>query len=308
MPLRITIKQKVAFVVLAIVFANLFLTLHAFIPEWQAGAILIFTIMISTYLFVKYFSIKKSEETTEVLLLTEPSIDDGFQKVSANVHLAKEQTSQTNIHENEETAIPIVEAEFQDDSTYDATKAGEQLVNAEEVVVEEELKISENEPAATAEESDDIETEKAPEEVDPEPEQVEVEEEIDHEPKEADPEPDQVEVEEEVVPTPEEDVTEQTVAPKRLNRDLMDTLVQQLLWYKKQLSVDQYEQLIVDHAKEQLHDNDYYLFASMLRDHYIKTEQWDKLKSLLDRLKQRYNHKIIILEEITFFEGNFYRS
>lgn len=94
-------------------------------------------------------------------------------------------------------------------------------------------------------------------------------------------------------------------ARKQLNRDLMDTLVEQLIWYKQHIRPNEYEQLIVDHAKEDLHDNDYYLFASMLRDHYIETEQFDKLKSLLLKLKQRYNRKEIILEEITFFEKKF---
>lgn len=259
MPLKISIKQKAAYVVLAIIFSHLFLTLHSYIPDWQAGVILIFTILISTYLFVKYFSNKKSEETTEVLLLTEPSIDgEDFQETFTKVHLAKENTIQSNIHENEKVALPIIEAEIQAEPTDGATKAVEQLVGAEKDIVEEEVtSISEND----------------------DPEQVE-----------------------------DEVGSEPVAVSKRLNRDLMETLVQQLHWYKKKLSVEQYEQLIVNHAKEQLHDNDYYLFASMLRDHYIKTEQLDKLKSLLNRLKQRYHNKIIILKEITFFEEKFFQS
>lgn len=218
MPLKISIKQKAIFVVLAILFSHLFIILLSFIPEWQAGAILIFTIMITTYLFVKYFSSKRSKKTTEVYLLTEPIIDgENFQEGSTNVSLVKDNPSQVNIHEIEEVVS--------------------------------------------------------------EPEQVEV------------------------IPKPG-----LASAPKRLNRDLMDTLVQQLHWYKKQLSIDQYEQLIVDHAKEQLHDYDYYLFTSILRDHFIKTKPWDKLKGLLSRLKQRYHSKVIILEEISFFEEKFFQS
>ncbi|OIJ10288.1 hypothetical protein BKP35_14415 [Anaerobacillus arseniciselenatis] len=96
--------------------------------------------------------------------------------------------------------------------------------------------------------------------------------------------------------------------PKPLNRDLMDTLVGQLLWYKEQIHPQDFEQLVLEHAKDGLHDNDYYLFASILRDHYIETEQFDKLKTLLNRLKQRYNNKMVIKEEITFFEKKFFQS
>ena len=95
---------------------------------------------------------------------------------------------------------------------------------------------------------------------------------------------------------------------KQLNRDLMDTLVGQLLWYKEQIHPQDFEHLVLDHAKEDLHDNDYYLFASILRDHYIETEQFDKLKKLLNKLKQRYNNKMVIKEEITFFENKFFQS
>lgn len=99
-----------------------------------------------------------------------------------------------------------------------------------------------------------------------------------------------------------------TTLQKRINRVLLESLVDQLNWYKEQLSAEQYEGLVKQHLHVDLNDLDYYTFASLLRDYYIETRQHDKLSALLYELQERYEHKPIIKQEISFFLEKFFEK
>ncbi|RXI98419.1 hypothetical protein DS745_19025 [Anaerobacillus alkaliphilus] len=93
---------------------------------------------------------------------------------------------------------------------------------------------------------------------------------------------------------------------KQLNRKLQETLLDQLAWYKTRVPATEYESLIQEHLHEDLNDLDYYTFASLLRDYYIESKQYQKLALLLMGLNERFSDKPIIQAEILFFLEKFY--
>ncbi len=97
-----------------------------------------------------------------------------------------------------------------------------------------------------------------------------------------------------------------TATKPRLNRQIRNIFIEQLQVIKRFESSETYETNLLAYVNEDLDDQDYYIFASLLRDHYIETGQFSKLKDLITTLKFRFSKQAIIMEEISFFEKNFF--
>ncbi len=91
-----------------------------------------------------------------------------------------------------------------------------------------------------------------------------------------------------------------------VNRLLLEAMLDQLAWSKTKLSSQDYEILVLDHLHEGLNDLDYYTFASLLRDYYIESREYQKLLALLFNLNKRFEDKPVIQAEISFFLEKFY--
>ncbi|MCD8502715.1 MAG: hypothetical protein LRY71_14920 [Bacillaceae bacterium] len=66
------------------------------------------------------------------------------------------------------------------------------------------------------------------------------------------------------------------------------------------------EQLLFDYRPDQLHDTDYYLFSTILRDFYIETDQCEKLQDLIVDLMRRFENNPIVLAEIIYTQNQLF--
>ncbi|MDR4889110.1 hypothetical protein RGU12_16485 [Fredinandcohnia sp. QZ13] len=98
----------------------------------------------------------------------------------------------------------------------------------------------------------------------------------------------------------ETDILEERDNPNDLRQQLFTTMISQIKLSRNKLTTTQYEKLIVGHLHPKLSDHDYYTFVSLLIDHYIKTEQYDELFTLISQNKSRFKKYPVILQEINF--------
>lgn len=97
-----------------------------------------------------------------------------------------------------------------------------------------------------------------------------------------------------------------SVRRKRLDKRLVNTFVTQLNLYKQQMSGEEYEMLLLEYRPNHLHDQDYYLFSTILRDFYIETDQCKKLQDLIVGLMNRFENNPIVLAEIIFTQNQLF--
>ncbi|RFB17683.1 hypothetical protein DZB84_07470 [Bacillus sp. HNG] len=98
----------------------------------------------------------------------------------------------------------------------------------------------------------------------------------------------------------ETDIQEERDNQNDLRQQLFTTMISQIKLSRNKLTTSQYEKLIVGHLHPKLSDHDYYTFVSLLIDHYIKTEQYDGLFTLISQNKSRFEKYPVILQEINF--------
>lgn len=85
-----------------------------------------------------------------------------------------------------------------------------------------------------------------------------------------------------------------------LQQQLFHTMVSQLHLARKQMSSEEYEELIKEHLHPELPTQDYYTFASLLIEHYISHKEVDKLKVLLTSLDGKFEKYPILDMEIHY--------
>lgn len=109
------------------------------------------------------------------------------------------------------------------------------------------------------------------------------------------------------IPQKEEPILEH---PKRnsVQQQIFHTMVSQINLMRKQLDPNQFEKLIQDHLIPTLPPEEHFTFASMLIEHYMRTHEMDKLKGLLDNLKNQYQDYPIVQLEILYLYGQYYEN
>jgi hypothetical protein len=95
----------------------------------------------------------------------------------------------------------------------------------------------------------------------------------------------------------EEEVSEETRA---LQQQMFHLLVSQLELEGKRLPAHQYEMLIKEHMIDSLSPHDYYTFASMLTEHYIRNKELGKLNELLCDLREKFAKYPVLSMEIQY--------
>lgn len=98
---------------------------------------------------------------------------------------------------------------------------------------------------------------------------------------------------------------DQVLPDYTLTRAILESMLEELHSNKKLMSSDDFETYAQSHLIPTLPDLDYYLFASILRDHYLETEQADKLLALLISLEERFYVYEPLREEIQFFKKQY---
>jgi hypothetical protein len=96
----------------------------------------------------------------------------------------------------------------------------------------------------------------------------------------------------------ENEQTEEKQSP--LQKELMKNLAAQLQAMRKYVDGDEYERLIREHLHPNLHEQDYYTFASLLIEHYLASHQYEKLSQLLMELREKWTSYPILQQQIEF--------
>jgi hypothetical protein len=90
-----------------------------------------------------------------------------------------------------------------------------------------------------------------------------------------------------------------------LRKQLVETVVTELQLSRKHLDKAEYEQRILQCLQAPLSDEDYYVFARLLTEHYLFGKEYDKLASWLTHLQEKFAHYPILLKEIEFLYHTF---
>ncbi|WP_174729822.1 hypothetical protein [Mesobacillus harenae] len=85
-----------------------------------------------------------------------------------------------------------------------------------------------------------------------------------------------------------------------LQHQLLQTMAAELHIVRDRMKPEEYEGLIKEHMKPGLAPQDYYTFASLLMNHYVRTKQTGLLEELLTDLKLQFSEFPILLMEIEF--------
>lgn len=102
--------------------------------------------------------------------------------------------------------------------------------------------------------------------------------------------------------------SDENISRSMLQQQLFHTMVKQIHLGRKLMSPSQYEKLIQDHMHPALPPQEYFTFASLLIEHYIRTHELERLKVLLDELKDKYKDYPIIQMEILYLYGQYYEN
>ena len=85
-----------------------------------------------------------------------------------------------------------------------------------------------------------------------------------------------------------------------LQQQMLHLLASQLELQRDRLPAHQYESLIKEHLVDDLPPQDYYTFASMLIEHYIRNKELGKLEELLWNLREKFTEFPVIMMEIQY--------
>lgn len=89
----------------------------------------------------------------------------------------------------------------------------------------------------------------------------------------------------------------------KLPPQVIDAVLEEIAWAKKHLPSEELESMLMKVADPSLNDEDYYLFASLLRDFYIERGDAGKLNTLFNELERRYAENPVILEEVRVYRS-----
>lgn len=85
-----------------------------------------------------------------------------------------------------------------------------------------------------------------------------------------------------------------------LQKQVISSMLQELLLLKNQLGSGHYEERIIQHLDSSLPDEDYYSFAHVLIEHYISNGEFKKLEHFLLELEVRFNQYPGIMKELNY--------
>lgn len=93
---------------------------------------------------------------------------------------------------------------------------------------------------------------------------------------------------------------------EKLKREMFQIMLSQIEIARKKIDKNKFEQLVKDYMHPGLSLSEYYTFASLLIQHYLSNKEFEKLKSLLDDLEEKYQDFPIILQEIKFLQTHYF--
>ncbi len=230
--------------------------------------------------------------------------EDEDLKVSTDL-IVEEPAVDPIIHVFEED-LPLIIDEIEEDRSTDektilehsdevvsplVAKQGEELVvNAEEMKAEENVETAEW-PLLSKEEEEESLSDNHTATLE---EELTQDNELDSDSPEMEAEPIHLEDIEEL------EVTQPTAEQSALQGQLFDTFFYQMKLAKMTYSENEYESFLKGYLTDELPDQTYYQFSTLLLDHYIAQEKWEDLKHSLLKLRKRFEQYPILAEQLDY--------
>jgi len=89
----------------------------------------------------------------------------------------------------------------------------------------------------------------------------------------------------------------------QLSNNVLNMLLEQLHYYKNNLSTLEYEDVLQKAVSEASTEKDYYLFAKELLQHYYEKNNETEYHVLLEDMKQKLNQYPVLLEQLTWISS-----
>ncbi|OIK14352.1 hypothetical protein [Bacillus sp. MUM 13] len=104
------------------------------------------------------------------------------------------------------------------------------------------------------------------------------------------------------------EVQKENVIATQLQQQMFQTLIDQIELARSTYSSSQFEELVKSHLNPDLPDLEYYTFASILVNHYIKKGDWDRLRHEIIELQSKFEKHSIIKEELKFLMDRYCKA
>lgn len=95
---------------------------------------------------------------------------------------------------------------------------------------------------------------------------------------------------------------------KRIQKELLHNMVAQLEVAARELEPSQYETLVKHHLQAGLSVHDYYTFARLLMEHYIRMDQYKELENLISEIKLRVAGYPILEQEAEYVYNRYCKN
>jgi hypothetical protein len=101
----------------------------------------------------------------------------------------------------------------------------------------------------------------------------------------------------------EEDLSaEETETRSPLQARVIQTIVEELAYYKDRLPLGEFESLAGQYMHPNLHDRDYYVLSQQLIQRYYESKEYKKLKTLIDGIEERFISYPILKSELNDYK------
>jgi hypothetical protein len=340
LPLGLSRRGKIVALVVSLLLSLLAVIAKSVFPLWQLGLLLLLLAMAMTYLLdrqfghVLYAAATEEEDEDDSFLFHVQNETNEAAEEQAVVHehddvilpmesmvsvdeqpslvpLEEEENSKEPFLSNDEGNVELLEHDEDIQFLEHRFELLEDIVQDETEQEEKELFIEEEpffveEEAASLLEVDEIE-----ENVFQEPEMIEPLSDDDWLPEwhligEQTEELVAVESLSDIEVVPHTAVSHSHTSP--LQKQLLHTVITELQLSRKHLDKAEYEQRVLQCLQAPLSDEDYYVFARLLTEHYLLEKDDDKLASWLTHLQEKFAHYPILLKEIEFLYHTFIKS
>ncbi|MBH0230032.1 hypothetical protein [Halobacillus yeomjeoni] len=97
----------------------------------------------------------------------------------------------------------------------------------------------------------------------------------------------------------------ETIADEALRKQLLDLMVEKIIFMKNEMSTRDYEVYIKEHLTENLPDLEYYTISKYLMNHYIQEGQFDVLDIFTRQLMDKMDGYPLLVEELKGYTSHF---
>ncbi|EDL64681.1 hypothetical protein [Bacillus sp. SG-1] len=99
-----------------------------------------------------------------------------------------------------------------------------------------------------------------------------------------------------------EGVQEESEVRSPLQTLVIQTIVEELAYYKNKMSLAEFEALIAQYMHPKLHDRDYYVLSQQLIQRYNELKEYKKLKLFIDEIEERFISYPVLKSELNDYK------